>query len=205
MAPESNSGESALVAILRGVTPERVTAIGHALYRGRHSHHRGAAQFSRSFPQYRGARRGTRCGLPDWRRHGIECRGRSSYAGRGGRLIVAPNCDVAVIECAVQLGLCSHARNCYGHRGVQRHPRRRDGAQALPGDHLRPAASAGLEGGAPDAPCRCFRSVASAPTTSLHGLRPAQTASDSDRSFFVPTTRLEDIASRAQDAGSRAT
>ena len=32
MAPESNSGESALVAILRGVTPERVTAIGHALY-----------------------------------------------------------------------------------------------------------------------------------------------------------------------------
>jgi 2-dehydro-3-deoxyphosphogalactonate aldolase len=105
MAPESGSGESALVAILRGVTPERVSAIGRALYESgiriievplnSPDPFRSIEQLAKTH--------GSDCLIGAGTVLQVEEVRRTQAAG--GRLIVAPNCDVAVIECAVQLGL----------------------------------------------------------------------------------------------------
>jgi 2-dehydro-3-deoxyphosphogalactonate aldolase len=100
-----NSVGSALVAILRGVTPERVLAIAHAL------HENGMRIIE------------VPLNSPDpFRSIALlaEARGLDSLIGAGtvlhpdevrrahaagARLIVAPNCDVAVIESALKLGM----------------------------------------------------------------------------------------------------
>jgi 2-dehydro-3-deoxyphosphogalactonate aldolase len=105
MAPEVNSVASALVAILRGVTPERVLAIAHALHQ---SSIRTIEVPLNSPEPFRSIAL-----LAET--HGADCvigAGTVLHADEvrrahdaGARLIVAPNCDVSVIECAVQLGM----------------------------------------------------------------------------------------------------
>jgi len=105
MAPEVNSVASALVAILRGVTPERVLAIAHALHQ---SSIRTLEVPLNSPEPFRSIAL-----LAET--HGADCligAGTVLHADEvrrahdaGARLIVAPNCDGSVIESALQLGM----------------------------------------------------------------------------------------------------
>jgi 2-dehydro-3-deoxyphosphogalactonate aldolase len=105
MAPSSTSSESALVAILRGVEPEQVTDVGEVL------HAAGVrvieVPLNSPHPFDSIARlveaRGSECIIGA----GTVLRPeevRRTHAA-GGRLVVAPNCDIAVIKCALELGL----------------------------------------------------------------------------------------------------
>ena len=105
MASSSSANGAALVAILRGVVPDRIVGIGDVLY---------AAGFRmievplNSPDPFASIAALAACNRPDW----IVGAGtvltvadvRRTQAA-GGRLIVAPNCDPEVIRSAVQLGM----------------------------------------------------------------------------------------------------
>ena len=105
MASGSSANNAALVAILRGVVPDRIVGIGDVLY---------AAGFRmievplNSPDPFASIAALAACNRPDW----IVGAGtvltvadvRRTQAA-GGRLIVAPNCDPEVIRSAVQLGM----------------------------------------------------------------------------------------------------
>ena len=198
MAPESNSGESALVAILRGVTPERVTAIGHALYEAgiriievplnSPDPFRSIAALASAHGSDCLIGAGTVLRIDDVRR----------TQAAGGRLIVAPNCDVAVIECAVQLGLrvmpgvatATEAFNAI-HAGATE-------LKLFPAITYGPQHLRALKAVLP-------RSVQVFPVGGIGANDiPAWLAAGADgfgfgSELFRPEYRLEDIASRAQD------
>jgi 2-dehydro-3-deoxyphosphogalactonate aldolase len=100
-----SAGEPALVAILRGVTPEKVVAIADALY--------GAGIRKIEVPlnspePFASIARLAALGRPDW----LVGAGtvlnvddvRRTHAA-GGRLIVSPNCNTDVIRGALELGM----------------------------------------------------------------------------------------------------
>jgi 2-dehydro-3-deoxyphosphogalactonate aldolase len=97
--------ETTLVAILRGVTPDRIVAIADALYE--------AGIRAIEVPLNSPDPYSSIIALAAWRRAdclvgagtvlGVEQVRRTHEAG--GQLIVAPNCDTAVIESAVRLGM----------------------------------------------------------------------------------------------------
>ena len=105
MTSDSNANSAALVAILRGVVPERILKIGDVLY---------AAGFRiievplNSPDPFASIAALAACDRPDW----IVGAGtvltvadvQRTHAA-GGRLVVAPNCDPEVIRSAVQLGM----------------------------------------------------------------------------------------------------
>ena len=105
MTSDSTANGAALVAILRGVVPERVLKIGDVLY---------AAGFRmievplNSPDPFASIAALAGCNRPDW----IVGAGtvltpadvRQTHAA-GGRLVVAPNCDLEVIRSAVELGM----------------------------------------------------------------------------------------------------
>jgi len=105
MTSDSTASSAALVAILRGVVPDRVLKIGDVLY---------AAGFRmievplNSPDPFASIAALAACNRPDW----IVGAGtvltsaevRQTHAA-GGRLVVAPNCDPEVIRCALQLGM----------------------------------------------------------------------------------------------------
>ena len=105
MASGSSANNAALVAILRGVVPERVVGIGDVLY---------AAGFRiievplNSPDPFASIAALAACNRPDW----IVGAGTvltvadvQRTQAAGGRLVVAPNCDPEVIRSAVQLGM----------------------------------------------------------------------------------------------------
>ena len=105
MASGSSANSAALVAILRGVIPERVVGIGDVLY---------AAGFRmievplNSPDPFASIAALAACKRPDW----IVGAGTvltvadvQRTQAAGGRLVVAPNCDPEVIRSAVQLGM----------------------------------------------------------------------------------------------------
>jgi 2-dehydro-3-deoxyphosphogalactonate aldolase len=105
MASGSSANNAALVAILRGVVPERVVGIGDVLY---------AAGFRiievplNSPDPFASIAALAACNRPDW----IVGAGTvltvadvQRTQAAGGRLVVAPNCDPEVIRGAVQLGM----------------------------------------------------------------------------------------------------
>ena len=105
MASGSSANSAALVAILRGVVPDRVVGIGDVLY---------AAGFRmievplNSPDPFASIAALAACNRPDW----IVGAGTvltvadvQRTQAAGGRLIVAPNCDPEVIRSAVQLGM----------------------------------------------------------------------------------------------------
>ena len=105
MTSEASSGESALVAILRGVSPERVVEIGDVLY---DAGIRIIEVPLNSPNPFASIGKLAACGRPDWtigagtvlnvddvrRTHEV-----------GGRLVVAPNFDAEVIRHALQLAM----------------------------------------------------------------------------------------------------
>jgi 2-dehydro-3-deoxyphosphogalactonate aldolase len=105
MASGSSANNAALVAILRGVVPDRIVGIGDVLY---------AAGFRmievplNSPDPFASIAALVACNRPDW----IVGAGTvltvadvQRTQAAGGRLIVAPNCDPEVIRSAVQLGM----------------------------------------------------------------------------------------------------
>ena len=105
MASGSSANNAALVAILRGVVPERVVGIGDVLY---------AAGFRmievplNSPDPFASIAALAACKRPDW----IVGAGTvltvadvQRTQAAGGRLVVTPNCDPEVIRSAVQLGM----------------------------------------------------------------------------------------------------
>jgi 2-dehydro-3-deoxyphosphogalactonate aldolase len=105
MAPEVNSVDSTLVAILRGVTPARVLAIGRTLYESgiriievplnSPDPFRSIALLAEGLGANSLVGAGTVLHAEEVQR---------AHAA-GARLIVAPNCDVAVIQTALKLGM----------------------------------------------------------------------------------------------------
>ena len=105
MAADSSVNSAALIAILRGVVPDRVVGIGDVLY---------AAGFRmievplNSPDPFASIAALAACNRPDW----IVGAGTvltvadvQRTQAAGGRLVVAPNCDPQVIRSAVQLGM----------------------------------------------------------------------------------------------------
>ena len=105
MAADSSVNSAALIAILRGVVPDRVVGIGDVLY---------AAGFRmievplNSPDPFASIAALATCNRPDW----IVGAGTvltvadvQRTQAAGGRLVVAPNCDPQVIRSAVQLGM----------------------------------------------------------------------------------------------------
>jgi 2-dehydro-3-deoxyphosphogalactonate aldolase len=105
MTSDSSANNTALVAILRGVIPERVLKIGDVLY---------AAGFRmievplNSPDPFASIAALAACNRPDW----IVGAGTvltvtdvERTQAAGGRLVVAPNCNPEVIRTAVQLGM----------------------------------------------------------------------------------------------------
>ena len=105
MVSGSSANSAALVAILRGVVPDRVVGIGDVLY---------AAGFRmievplNSPDPFASIAALAACNRPDW----IVGAGTvltvadvQRTQAAGGRLVVAPNCDPEVIRSAVQLGM----------------------------------------------------------------------------------------------------
>jgi 2-dehydro-3-deoxyphosphogalactonate aldolase len=105
MISEASIGESALVAILRGVVPERVVEIGDALYDAGIR----IVEVPLNSPEpFASIAKLVACGRPDWtigagtvlnvndvrRTHEV-----------GGRLVVAPNLNADVIRCALELAM----------------------------------------------------------------------------------------------------
>jgi 2-dehydro-3-deoxyphosphogalactonate aldolase len=105
MASEASIGESGLVAILRGITPERVVEIGEVLY--------GAGIRIVEVPlnspdAFASIAKLAARGRPDWTIGAgtvlnVDDVRRTHEAG--ARLVVAPNCDADVIRCALQLAM----------------------------------------------------------------------------------------------------
>ena len=105
MASGSSANNAALVAILRGVVPDRIVGIGDVLY---------AAGFRmievplNSPDPFASIAALAACNRPDWIvGAGTVLTGADVQRTQaaGGRLIVAPNCDPEVIRSAVQLGM----------------------------------------------------------------------------------------------------
>ena len=105
MTSDSTANSAALVAILRGVVPDRVVGIGDVLY---------AAGFRmievplNSPDPFASIAALAACNRPDW----IVGAGTvltvadvQRTQAAGGRLVVAPNCDPEVIRSAIQLGM----------------------------------------------------------------------------------------------------
>ena len=105
MTSDSTANSAALVAILRGVVPERILKIGDVLY---------AAGFRiievplNSPDAFASIAALAACNRPDW----IVGAGTvltvadvQRTQAAGGRLVVAPNCDPEVIRSAIQLGM----------------------------------------------------------------------------------------------------
>lgn len=105
MISEASIGESALVAILRGVVPERVVEIGDVLYEA------GIRMIEvplNSPDPFASIARLAACGRPNWTIGAgtvLDVDGVRRTYEVGGRLIVSPNFDVGVIRCALQLGM----------------------------------------------------------------------------------------------------
>jgi 2-dehydro-3-deoxyphosphogalactonate aldolase len=105
MTSEASAGESALVAILRGVVPERVVEIGDALYAA------GIRIIEvplNSPDPFASIAKLAACGRPDWTIGAgtvlnVDDVRRTHEAG--GCLVVSPNCDADVIRCALQLAM----------------------------------------------------------------------------------------------------
>lgn len=105
MAPDEARGDAQLVAILRGVTPERARATGLVLYEAgiriievplnSPDPFDSIAALAASCPADCLIGAGTVLKVEDVHR---------AYAA-GGRLVVSPNCDVEVIRCALQLAM----------------------------------------------------------------------------------------------------
>lgn len=105
MTSGSAAHGAALVAILRGVTPERVVEVGDVLY---------AAGFRlievplNSPDPFASIAALAGCNRPDWVVGAgtvLNVADVQRTQAAGGRLVVAPNCDPEVIRCAVQLGM----------------------------------------------------------------------------------------------------
>ena len=105
MISEASTGESTLVAILRGIVPERVVEIADVLY---DAGIRIIEVPLNSPDPFASIAKLAACGRPDWtigagtvlnvddvrRTHAV-----------GGRLVVAPNLNSDVIHCALQLAM----------------------------------------------------------------------------------------------------
>jgi 2-dehydro-3-deoxyphosphogalactonate aldolase len=105
MKSEAASGESALVAILRGVLPNRVVAIGNALYEAGIRRIEVPLNSPDAFASITAL---ADCRLPDLIVGAgtvLEVDQVRRTQDAGGRLIVSPNSHAEVIRCAVQLGL----------------------------------------------------------------------------------------------------
>jgi 2-dehydro-3-deoxyphosphogalactonate aldolase len=105
MTPDSTAEGAALVAILRGVVPERILKIGDVLY---------AAGFRmievplNSPDPFASIAALAACNRPDWIVGAgtvLTCADVRQTHAAGGRLVVAPNSDPEVIRCALQLGM----------------------------------------------------------------------------------------------------
>lgn len=105
MGSDSSAPGAALVAILRGVTPERVVAIGDVLY---------AAGFRmievplNSPDPFASIAALAACNRPDWVIGAgtvLNVADVRRTQDAGGQLVVAPNSDPEVIRCAVELGM----------------------------------------------------------------------------------------------------
>ena len=105
MASGSSANNAALVAILRGVVPDRVVGIGDVLY---------AAGFRmievplNSPDPFASIAALAACNRPDWIVGAgtvLTCADVRQTHAAGGRLVVAPNSDPEVIRCALQLGM----------------------------------------------------------------------------------------------------
>jgi 2-dehydro-3-deoxyphosphogalactonate aldolase len=105
MTSEALIGESALVAILRGVVPERVVEIGNVLYDAGIR----IIEVPLNSPEpFASIAKLVACGRPDWTIGAgtvlnVDDVRRTHEAG--GRLVVAPNCDAEVIRYALQLAM----------------------------------------------------------------------------------------------------
>ncbi len=105
MISEASIGESALVAILRGVVPERVVEIGDVLYEA------GIRMIEvplNSPDPFASIARLAACGRPNWTIGAgtvLDVDGVRRTYEVGGRLIVSPNFDVGVIRCALELAM----------------------------------------------------------------------------------------------------
>jgi 2-dehydro-3-deoxyphosphogalactonate aldolase len=104
MTAEASAGETALVAILRGVAPERVVEIGNVLYDAGLR----TIEVPLNSPDPFTSIAKLAAIRPDW----IVGAGTVLNVGdvrrareAGGRLIVAPNCNTDVICCALQLAM----------------------------------------------------------------------------------------------------
>ena len=105
MVSGSSAPEAALVAILRGVTPERVVEIGDVLYE---AGFRLIEVPLNSPDPFTSIARLAACKRPDWLIGAgtvlsVDDVERTRQAGGG--LVVAPNCDADVIRRSVQLGM----------------------------------------------------------------------------------------------------
>jgi 2-dehydro-3-deoxyphosphogalactonate aldolase len=105
MKSDESAAETALVAILRGVTPGRVVSVATALYDA------GIRKIEvplNSPDPFASIARLAECGRTDWLIGAGTVLNvddvRRTHAA-GGRLIVAPNCDTDVIRCALQLAM----------------------------------------------------------------------------------------------------
>jgi 2-dehydro-3-deoxyphosphogalactonate aldolase len=105
MTSDSTANSVALVAILRGVVPERIVKIGDVLY---------AAGFRiievplNSPDPFASIAALAACNRPDWTVGAgtvLTVADVQRTQAAGGRLVVAPNCDPEVIRSAVQLGM----------------------------------------------------------------------------------------------------
>jgi 2-dehydro-3-deoxyphosphogalactonate aldolase len=105
MISEASIGESSLVAILRGVVPERVVEIGDVLYEAGIR----IIEVPLNSPEpFASIAKLVACGRPDWtigagtvlNLDDVRCTHEA-----GGRLVVAPNCNAEVIGCALQLAM----------------------------------------------------------------------------------------------------
>jgi 2-dehydro-3-deoxyphosphogalactonate aldolase len=105
MTSDSTANSAALVAILRGVVPERIVKVGDVLY---------AAGFRiievplNSPDPFASIAALAACNRPDWTVGAgtvLTVADVQRTQAAGGRLVVAPNCDPEVIRSAVQLGM----------------------------------------------------------------------------------------------------
>ena len=102
-------GHRPLIAILRGITPDEAECGAGGADRGRDRPDRGAAQLARSVRQHRRMADERRRASARRRRHrAVGRRRRRGSPAAGGRLIVSPNRDDAVIRATRAAGLDSY-------------------------------------------------------------------------------------------------